>query len=63
MTSEQHHYILEKLAYFYGELCKSHNIQTTSEYNWEMATKMMEIEIKINGEDFLLSLLKENKNG
>jgi len=60
LTSDQHYKILEKLAYYYGELCEIHNIPTTSEYNWEKAVEMFELEIQMNGEEWLISLLKEN---
>ena len=62
MTSDQHHDILEKLAYLVGEQYKYFNMPTTNEHNWEKAKEMMEIELKVNDEEFLLSLLKENKD-
>ena len=62
MTPDQHAEILRKLAYYFGELCKENNKPTTNEYNWIMAGRMFDIEMEINGDEWLLSLLKENKD-
>jgi hypothetical protein len=62
MTQEQCHKILEKLAYYHNELCKVNNFNTTREYNWKKAEEMFNLEIRTNGEEWLLSLLQENKD-
>ena len=62
MTSDQHYQILQKLAYYHDEICKKNNVKTTPEYNWEMAGRMFDVEIKCNGDEWLLSLIKDNKD-
>lgn len=62
MTPQEHHDILEKLAYYYNELCETKNIKTTREYNWEMAKRMFDVEYEVNGESWLITLLKEDKD-
>ena len=59
MTQTQYHKILEILAYYHNKLCEANNIQTTNEYNYEKAKEMFETEFKCNGEDWLISLLKD----
>jgi hypothetical protein len=61
ITQDQKQRILEKLAYNFGELCKYHNFNTTSEYNWKKADQLFKIEIETNGEKWLLSLLEETQ--
>jgi hypothetical protein len=62
MTTDQHAQILNKLAYLHGELCQANGIRTTNEHNYEMAVKMMNLELEVNGDEWLLSLIKENKD-
>jgi len=62
MTQDQCHKILEKLSYYFGEICKANNYQTTNEYNWKKAEQIFNLEMSINGEEWLLSLLKEDKD-
>lgn len=62
MTQDQCHQILNKLAYYYGEICKSHNIKTTDELNYKKAEEMFNTVMKIDGEEGLLCYLKEDEN-
>ena len=62
MTQDQMHKILEKLAYYYGELCKHNNIATTNELNYKKAEEMFNTVMRIDGEEGLLCYLKEDEN-
>jgi len=61
ITQDQTHRILEILAYNFSELYKHSGTPTTDLYNWENAQLMFDTEMRINGEEFLLSLI-EDKN-
>jgi len=60
ITQDQNYKILEKLAYLFGEICEHNNFKTTSEYNWKKAEQIFNLEIKINGEEWLLSLIEDD---
>jgi len=62
MTNEQKHKILEKLAYYYAELCEHQGIHNSQCYNYIRAEEIFMAELEINGEDWLLSLLEGNKD-
>jgi len=62
MTQDQTHRILEILAYNFGEMYKNNKTPTTNECNWENARLMFDTEMRINGEEFLLSLLEDKKD-
>jgi len=62
MTLEQTHKIIEILAYLFNELCEHNNFKTDREYNWKKAEQIYKLEYEINGETWLLSLLKDKKD-
>ena len=62
MTQDQHNRIIEKLAYLSSEMLTYFGVQKDSEYNWRKAIEMAENELRVNGEKFLLSLLKDKTN-
>lgn len=62
MTEERRHKITEIFAYRYAEICKANGVHHDNDYNWKRAEEMFDIEIKCNGEEWLLSLLKDDEN-
>jgi hypothetical protein len=62
MIIEQRQKIIEILAYRYAEICKANGVHHDNDYNWKRAEQIFDVEIKINGKEWLLSLLKENKD-
>lgn len=57
MTQDERHQILCILAYNYGKICAANHIITSNERNWNKAEEALEIDQRINGEDFLLIML------
>lgn len=62
MTDVQKQRIIITLAYLYNEMYKYFNTKTNDEKNWKRAEEAFEIELKINGERWLLDLIKEKEN-
>ena len=59
MTPEQRQKVLEKLAYSFAEVCKANGVTNSNDYNWRRANDIYYSELEINGENWLLSLIKE----
>lgn len=57
MTQDERHQILCILAHNYAEICEANHITTSNERNWKKAEEALEIDQRINGEDFLLIML------
>jgi hypothetical protein len=63
MTNERRHKITEIFAYRYAEICKANGVYHDNDYNWKRAVEMVEMEIRINGEEFTSHLFeKEDEN-
>jgi hypothetical protein len=62
VSSEERNKIIEILAYRYAEICKANGVHHDNDYNWKRAEEIFDIEMRINGERWLLSLLQENKD-
>lgn len=58
MTPKQRYKILQKLAYNVWEI---YDKKTSSDFNWKKAEEVLKLDQEINGEDFLLFMLEENK--
>ena len=58
MTQDQRCGVIEKLAYNISEIYKHYGIQSTDEKNWIKAEEVLKSDQRINGEDFLLGMLK-----
>lgn len=59
MTDERRHKITEIFAYRYAEICKANGVHHDNDYNWKRAVEMVEMEIRINGEEFTSHLFEE----
>lgn len=59
MTQDERHQILCILAFNYGEICKCNRVATDNVRNWKKAEEALKLDQDINGEDFLLVMLKK----
>ena len=62
MTDERRRKITEIFAYRYAEICKANGVHHDNDYNWKQAEAMVEMEIRINGEEFTSHLFEETKD-
>jgi hypothetical protein len=61
MSNEQRHKIIKIFAHRYYEVCKTNRVYHDNDYNWKRAEELLKIELEINGEQYVLQMLKENE--
>jgi hypothetical protein len=59
MDAQQKYKILNKLAYNCAEIYKYFHTPKSNDFNWKKAEEALELDKRINGEDFLLCMLEE----